>query len=202
MVVGTLARAAAALDAVLMHYSTDFVFAGTASAPYTETDTPEPRSVVRAIETDWRVARRRCAEALRAARREPLRRTASPQQRRSHRRSGALGPAGAGVRRSGRVAELRRRCRRCLGVHPSHAPPAGLYHCVNSGHATWLAVGAGDREAARRIRGRAEADFGQRREAARAEAAVCGARQRQTRPRRATRCRPGRTRSRAISPQS
>ncbi|HZL96507.1 MAG TPA: sugar nucleotide-binding protein, partial [Vicinamibacterales bacterium] len=44
LVVGTLARAAAALDAVLMHYSTDCVFAGTASTPYTETDTPEPRS--------------------------------------------------------------------------------------------------------------------------------------------------------------
>ena len=45
MVVGTLARAAAALDAVFMHYSTDFVFAGTASTPYTETERPEPRSV-------------------------------------------------------------------------------------------------------------------------------------------------------------
>ena len=45
MVVGTLARAAAELNAVFFHYSTDFVFAGTASTPYTEADQPEPRSV-------------------------------------------------------------------------------------------------------------------------------------------------------------
>ena len=45
MVVGTLARAAAKLDAVLMHYSTDFVFPGTSGSPYAETEQPEPRSV-------------------------------------------------------------------------------------------------------------------------------------------------------------
>src|SRR6186997_382654 len=36
MVVGTMARAAAAVNAVFMHYSTDFVFAGTATTPYRE----------------------------------------------------------------------------------------------------------------------------------------------------------------------
>ena len=45
MVVGTMARAAAAVNAVFMHYSTDFVFAGTSSTPYQEDDRPEPRSV-------------------------------------------------------------------------------------------------------------------------------------------------------------
>ncbi|MEO7132833.1 MAG: sugar nucleotide-binding protein, partial [Vicinamibacterales bacterium] len=45
MVVGTLARAAANLDAVFIHYSTDFVFAGTTGVPHTETEPPEPRSV-------------------------------------------------------------------------------------------------------------------------------------------------------------
>ena len=42
--VRTLARAAADLDALLVHFSTDFVFAGTASVPYTEVDRPEPQS--------------------------------------------------------------------------------------------------------------------------------------------------------------
>src|SRR5262249_55449837 len=43
--VRTLARAAAAVGAVLVHYSTDFVFDGKADAPYTEADRPNPRSV-------------------------------------------------------------------------------------------------------------------------------------------------------------
>ncbi len=37
-----LAEEAHALDAALIHYSTDFVFDGTKGAPYTEADTPNP----------------------------------------------------------------------------------------------------------------------------------------------------------------
>ena len=119
MVVGTLARAAAALDAVLMHYSTDFVFAGTASTPYTETDTPEPRSVYAQSKLigEWLAADAPKHYVLRV---ESL--FGGPHRRSSVDRivdAGARGPAGAGVRRSGRVAQLRRRCRRCLGVHPA-----------------------------------------------------------------------------------
>ena len=43
--VGTLARLAADLDATFVHYSTDFVFDGEANRPYTEGDAPNPRSV-------------------------------------------------------------------------------------------------------------------------------------------------------------
>src|SRR6185503_3935596 len=43
--VRALALAAAAHDAVLVHYGSDFVFDGTAAAPYTEQDRPNPRSV-------------------------------------------------------------------------------------------------------------------------------------------------------------
>ena len=41
----SLARAAAAIDATLVHYGTDFVFDGTASEPYREEDAPNPQSV-------------------------------------------------------------------------------------------------------------------------------------------------------------
>ncbi len=40
-----LAREACALDAALIHYSTDYVFDGTKSSPYTESDPPSPLSV-------------------------------------------------------------------------------------------------------------------------------------------------------------
>lgn len=43
--VRSLARAADEAGAVLVHYSTDFVFDGEATVPYTEDDEPSPRSV-------------------------------------------------------------------------------------------------------------------------------------------------------------
>ena len=43
--VGALARAAKASDAWLVHYSTDYVFDGSGSAPWTERSTPAPLSV-------------------------------------------------------------------------------------------------------------------------------------------------------------
>jgi len=42
---GVLAEEAKRLDALLVHYSTDYVFDGTKSGPYTETDAPNPLSV-------------------------------------------------------------------------------------------------------------------------------------------------------------
>jgi dTDP-4-dehydrorhamnose reductase len=43
--VRVLARAAETIGATLVHYSTDFVFDGTAVQPYTEQDVPNPKSV-------------------------------------------------------------------------------------------------------------------------------------------------------------
>ena len=42
---GVLAEEAKRLGALMIHYSTDYVFDGTKSGPYTETDTPTPLSV-------------------------------------------------------------------------------------------------------------------------------------------------------------
>jgi len=42
---GVIAEEAKRLGAVLVHYSTDYVFDGNKSSPYTETDVPDPQSV-------------------------------------------------------------------------------------------------------------------------------------------------------------
>ncbi|MDW7979157.1 MAG: dTDP-4-dehydrorhamnose reductase, partial [Verrucomicrobiales bacterium] len=42
---GALAEAAKQLGALLVHYSTDYVYDGTKTEPYTETDTPNPLNV-------------------------------------------------------------------------------------------------------------------------------------------------------------
>jgi dTDP-4-dehydrorhamnose reductase len=42
---GVLAEAAKKVNAVLIHYSTDYIFDGTKGAPYRETDTPNPLNV-------------------------------------------------------------------------------------------------------------------------------------------------------------
>ncbi len=148
MAVGTLARAAGALNAVLIHYSTDFVFSGTATSPYTETDTPEPHSAyaqsklvgewlatdaprhyVLRVESMFGGPHRRSsidriADAIRGGQPAPVfyDRVVSPSF----------------------VADVADATAFLL---ESGAEP-GLYHCVNTGHASWLEVG---REIARRL---------------------------------------------------
>jgi dTDP-4-dehydrorhamnose reductase len=141
LAVGTLARGAADVGAILLHYSTDFVFAGTSRLPYSETDQPEPRSVYAQSKLvgEWLAAdaphhyvlrveslfggpnRRssvdRIAEAVRAGQPAPVfvDRVVSP----------SFVPDVADAS----AFMLRAR------------PAPGLYHCVNSGHATWFEVG-------------------------------------------------------------
>ena len=43
--VGTIAKWCADNDAAMIHYSTDYVFDGTKTAPYDEADNPNPQSV-------------------------------------------------------------------------------------------------------------------------------------------------------------
>jgi dTDP-4-dehydrorhamnose reductase len=140
--VRALARAAETHGAALVHFSTDFVFDGTASAPYTEEDRPNPRNVYAASKLlgEWL--------ALEAPRAYVLR-VESLFGRAAH------GPAPkgsvAGIVKmllaggTPKVFEDRTisptyvvdgawATRRLL---ESGAPP-GLYHCVNSGTCTWL----------------------------------------------------------------
>ena len=145
--VRTLAAAARAVGAFLVHYSTDFVFDGTARRPYTEDDAPNPRSVYAASKLlgEWfarggphYVLR---VESLFGAVGEPGR--AGPTRRGTLDRMADALLAGRPVRAFADrtvsptyVDDAARATRGLLAA----APPPGLYHCVGSGRATWLRV--------------------------------------------------------------
>jgi dTDP-4-dehydrorhamnose reductase len=140
----SLARAAQESGAALVHFSTDFVFDGTASAPMTEAHPPNPRSAYAASKLlgEWFAAD---APAWYVLRVESL-------------FGAAPGAAGKGSveaildgLRAGRVVRLfrdRTVSPTCVAdaatatrtLLERRAEP-GLYHCVNSGFATWLEVG-------------------------------------------------------------
>jgi dTDP-4-dehydrorhamnose reductase len=148
LAVRTLARAAADVDAILVHYSTDFVFSGSASEPYTEDDTPEPQSVYSQSKLigEWMAAI--CPKHF-VLRVESL--FGGPAARSS------VDLIAAALRHGRPTRVFRDRW-----VSPSfvddvadatafvvkNGVPFGLYHCVNSGVATWLQVGE---EIARRL---------------------------------------------------
>ena len=137
-----LARAALTHGAALVHYSTDFVFDGTGTRPYTEEDRPNPRSVYAASKLlgEWFALDAPRAYVLRV---ESL-----------FGRAPGAGPAKGSVAGilntllsggSPKVFEDRT-------VSPTYvidaaratrhlvesSAPSGVYHCVNSGHVTWL----------------------------------------------------------------
>ena len=150
MAVRGLVAAAAAAGAAFVHYSTDFVFDGEAARPYTEADPPNPRGVYAASKLlgDWFALEHPAAYVLRV---ESLFGEPGPGRT----RRGSLGTIVARIRAGEAVPVFVDRT-----VSPSytadvasatHAVLArrlapGLYHCVNSGSATWEAVA---REAAR-----------------------------------------------------
>jgi dTDP-4-dehydrorhamnose reductase len=139
--VRTLARAAAELDAVLMHYSTDFVFSGQTSTPYTELDRPEPQSVYAQSKLigEWMAADAPRHYVLRV---ESL--FGGPKRRSSIDRIAQAVVAGdtapvfvdrvVSPSYVHDVAEASAHILRTL-------PAFGVYHCVNTGYATWLDVG-------------------------------------------------------------
>jgi dTDP-4-dehydrorhamnose reductase len=148
--VRTLAAAARAAGAALVHFSSDFVFDGETDRPYTEEDRPNPRSTYGASKLlgEWFALEHPAAYVLRV---ESLFGTPAP----GGSRQGSLGTI---VRRIVEGEPVRVFVDRT--VSPSYtadvaaatfellarrAPP-GLYHCVNSGAGTWAAIAA---EAAR-----------------------------------------------------
>ena len=147
-----LARSAAGCGAMLVHYSTDFVFDGDASRPYGEEDHPRPRGVYAASKLlgEWFAADAPRHYVLRV---ESL---FGPPAVSSARR-GSLGTIVDRIRRGEEVPVFVDRT-----VSPSFtrdvasatrrlvesSAPFGTYHCVNDGAATWREVAE---EAARLI---------------------------------------------------
>jgi dTDP-4-dehydrorhamnose reductase len=141
MAVGTMARAAADVGAILVHYGSDFVFDGRAGVPYTEEDAPEPQSVYAQSKLlgEWLAADAPRHYVLRV---ESL-----------------FGGPGARSSVDRIVAAVREGRETPVFVDRTTSPsytedvveatwhlvttgaPFGTYHCVNSGHAAWIEVG-------------------------------------------------------------
>lgn len=139
-----LARAAADVGAAFVHYSTDFVFDGGAATPYTEEVRPSPRGTYAASKLlgEWFALEAPRGFALRV---ESL--FGSPAGWSGRR--GTLDGIVAGLEQGrdvrvftdrvvspGYVVDIAAATRHLVtaGAEP------GLYHCVNSGHATWYEV--------------------------------------------------------------
>ena len=152
LAVRSLARAADEAGAVFMHYGTDFVFDGTAAAPYDEGASPAPRSVyaMSKLLGDWFALDMPRAYVLRV---ESLFGTPAGWTGRRSTLDGLVSAMEQGrpvkvftdrVVSPSYVEDVVAATRHLL---TTRAEP-GLYHCVNSGRGTWEAVAA---EAARRL---------------------------------------------------
>jgi dTDP-4-dehydrorhamnose reductase len=136
-----LARAAAAAGAVFVHYSTDFVFDGMAAEPYTEESPANPRSVYgqSKLTGEWMAFEAKPAYVLRV---ESL--FGGPATRSSIDRIVATLRAGAPTRvfvdRVVSPSYVDDVVDATLALLAGGAAP-GVYHCVNSGSATWLELG-------------------------------------------------------------
>jgi dTDP-4-dehydrorhamnose reductase len=142
--VRTLARAAADTGAVLVHYSTDFVFDGTANEPYDEEAAPSPRSTYAASKLlgEWFALEVPRAFVLRV---ESL--FGSP--RGWNGRRGTLDGLVAAIEEEREVrvftdrvvsptytADIAAATRHLIAAD---AAP-GVYHCVNAGYGSWADV--------------------------------------------------------------
>jgi dTDP-4-dehydrorhamnose reductase len=142
--VRALARAVDECGATLVHYSTDFVFDGSASRPYVESDEPNPQGVYAASKLlgEWFALEARRGFVLRVESLFGARGSGAPVR-------SSLDRIAEGIEAGREVGVFTDRT-----VSPSYtvdlaaatralvdvgAAP-GLYHCVNGGAATWYAI--------------------------------------------------------------
>jgi len=142
LAVQALARAAVAQGAALVHYSTDFVFDGRATAPYTEEDQPNPRSAyaVSKLVGEWMAADAPRAFVLRVESlfgRAPNGRPAKGSVDVILKSLLAGEEARVFEDRTVTPSYVVDIARATLELLERQAAP-GVYHCVNSGAATWL----------------------------------------------------------------
>ena len=141
--VKALAEAAARVGAVLVHYSTDFVFDGETNRPYAEDDQPRPLSVYGTSKLlgEWLALQYPRSYVLRV---ESLFGTADGVQRRGSMQTIADRICAGEeipvfVDRTVSPAYTADIASATRTLTTGSAPP-GLYHCVNSGVATWLQI--------------------------------------------------------------
>ena len=153
--VRALARAAGDINAVLVHYSTDFVFDGISTRPYTEADEPNPRGTyaVSKLLGEWFAADASTHYVLRV---ESL--FGGPRARSSVDKIVQNLVAGREVRAfadrtvsPSYVEDVVNATSELLEQRPA----SGVYHCVNSGWTTWSGIA---RELASLV-GKADADI-------------------------------------------
>jgi dTDP-4-dehydrorhamnose reductase len=142
--VRSLARAAEAVNAVLVHYGSDFVFDGNATEPYSEEARPSPRSTygLSKLLGDWLALDAPSGFVLRV---ESLFGCVPGQRPRRGSLDAIIEALEQGRTASvftdrvvspSYVDDVVRATRYLI---EAHAPP-GLYHCANSGRATWYEV--------------------------------------------------------------
>jgi dTDP-4-dehydrorhamnose reductase len=140
--VRTLARTATRLGASLVHYSSDFVFDGTSRRPYTEDDRPNPQSVYAASKMlgEWFASDASPAYIVRV---ESL----FGQRPDGGWLDGSVATIVRALKAGGTAKVFEDRtvsptyvvdAVRATRALLERSAPAGIYHCVSSGHCTWL----------------------------------------------------------------
>ncbi len=133
-----LARAANLVGATLVHFSTDFVFNGETATPYVESDAPDPQGqyAMSKLLGEWFAAEASRAYVLRVESLfgGPRAKSSVDMLLNAILRGETARPFSDRVVSPSYVEDVATATTAIL----AQRPPTGLYHCVNSGMATWL----------------------------------------------------------------